>query len=630
LPNNFATEQNVAHFGGATLRPRILLSLFATLFVALPAEAYLAPTQQAILHQSNAALRNSVSLSFFKNERAEPTPYVNGISPNAAKVGRPDFDLRISGAGFSPNAVVHWEADNRSTELATRFVGPSEVIALVPGWLLDKGQTAAVTVRNPNSPPDVGTSNVFYVPVTVPTASLVFTQTDVPVQTGPMSVAVADFNRDGKPDLVVPAFASEKTTVLLGNGDGTFTPAPLVDIGFSLSVAVGDFNGDRKPDFAVTSGANVFIVLGNGDGTFNIANHVTLSFAPSSLVVADFNRDGKLDIATASATNGNIAILLGNGDGTFRPAPVSPPTGSLPAGSYWLGAADFNRDGKVDLALMSMIGSGPPASLDILLGCGDGSFESPAAVAVPDGMMSLNIGDFNRDGILDLGIANLVEDFTGASDIVVLLGNGDGSFRTGPVSPAGNLGFITSIPPAFPVDFNGDGKLDLAVPTGFTSGAYVFFLGKGDGTFTLTDSQGVSATGNGPAAFADFNGDGRLDMATVNSDGAGAASVLIQQPVVTLSKTSLDFGAKALIRTITVTAGAALQFDGFIENGPFDLKYTSTSCRASLDPGLSCNLYVTFISPDTGLGPVTGTLAIVDNNGGVAGSTQIVSLSAIE
>ena len=175
-------------------------------------------------------------------------------------------------------------------------------------------------------------------------------------QTGnsPQSIAVGDFNGDGIPDLAVVGI-SNSVTVLLGNGDGTFTPtatSPQVTSG-QWNIMVGDFNGDGIQDLAVGDGT---ILLGNGDGTFKTAPRVP---AGGSFAVGDFNGDGILDLVGAKGT-----VLLGNGDGTFRTAL------SIPASGSDIVVGDFNGDGKLDLALTNPSGS----SLSVLMG--NGSSES--------------------------------------------------------------------------------------------------------------------------------------------------------------------------------------------------------------------------------------------------------------
>jgi hypothetical protein len=182
----------------------------------------------------------------------------------------------------------------------------------------------------------------------------------------PSSVAVGDFNADGKPDIVATEYYGGTVNVLLNKGDGTgtFAAGQAYAVGGSpTSVAVGDFNADGKPDLAVTVvvpsatgntyGVSVLLNLGNGTGAFAAARTYTVG-GGTSVAVGDFNHDGKLDIVTTGA---EMDVLLNNGNGTFGPAQKVGPAGSSVV------VADFNADGFPDLAQIDGLG----ASIDVLL-----------------------------------------------------------------------------------------------------------------------------------------------------------------------------------------------------------------------------------------------------------------------
>ncbi len=220
----------------------------------------------------------------------------------------------------------------------------------------------------------------------------------------PTSIAVADFNGDGIQDLAIPV-GTNTLTILLGNGDGTFTAASTSPTTGNdpYSVAAGDFNGDGKMDL-VTSNLldnTVTILLGNGDGTFTFKSSPATGSYPYFVSVADFNGDGRADLAVANYNDSTVSILLGSGDGTFT-AKSTPSVDSAPDS---IAVADFNQDGKADLAVTSQ----NDIKATILLGNGDGTLTASAGspIVVGNGPWSITSADFNGDGVPDMAVANL-------------------------------------------------------------------------------------------------------------------------------------------------------------------------------------------------------------------------------
>jgi len=288
----------------------------------------------------------------------------------------------------------------------------------------------------------------------------------------PNTVAVADVNGDGKPDLLVSNAGS--IGVLLGNGDGTFQPALTYSTGDKntySALAVADVNGDGKLDVVVTNQADigVGVLLGNGDGTFQ---PVVLYSAgrDSSVAVADVNGDGKPDIVVAGGNS--VGVLIGNGDGTFQ-AVVTYSVVGYSATSVAVG--DLNGDGRPDIVVANLGSSNGnrDGTADVLLGNGDGTFQSPLYYSSGGSQaFSVAIADVNGDGKPDLVLANNMTDNVG-----VLLGNGDGTFSAAVTyGSGGDADWVTV------ADMNGDGKPDLIVSNEYASNVGVL-LGNGDGTF---------------------------------------------------------------------------------------------------------------------------------------------------
>ena len=244
-----------------------------------------------------------------------------------------------------------------------------------------------------------------------------------PSNTG--GAVAADFNGDGKPDLVIGG------GLLLGNGDGTFQgPKQIVipPVGSEVSSTVtGDFNNDGKLDLAAVVPPGVTIQLGNGDGTFEAPLSYTLDgylgFGAEHLAISDFNGDGKLDLVVVNSfiqnyPYGNVSVLLGNGDGTFQP-PQDFPVGSIPVS---VAAGDFSGDGKADLAVV-----GYSNTVYVLLGNGDGTLQPYVAYSVGNAG-SGNTGNIAVASLRGNGQLDLVITCTDVS-VRVLLGNGDGRFQ---------------------------------------------------------------------------------------------------------------------------------------------------------------------------------------------------------
>jgi hypothetical protein len=236
------------------------------------------------------------------------------------------------------------------------------------------------------------------------------------------ALAVGDFNGDGRPDVALLDRSQGKVFIETDNGQGGYTLGSSYSVGNAPSaITAADFNGDGKLDLAVTNSGDgtVSVLLGNGDGTFtpSAAGTVQVGNAPSALVAVDLNGDGKLDLAVTNAGSGTVSLLLGNGDGSFTPSAAGPLTvGNTPSA---ITTADFNGDGRADLAVTNAA----DGTVTVLLNNGNGTFAT-TAYSVGSAPNSVVVGDFNGDGITDLAVAN-----GGDGTISVLPGNGDGTFQ---------------------------------------------------------------------------------------------------------------------------------------------------------------------------------------------------------
>jgi FG-GAP-like repeat/RTX calcium-binding nonapeptide repeat (4 copies)/Calx-beta domain len=279
------------------------------------------------------------------------------------------------------------------------------------------------------------------------------------------------------------------------------------------SVVVGDFNKDGKSDIATSNNgsANISILLGKGTGSFGTATNFNIGLSPISLALGDFNSDGNLDIVSMwiSGKESRVAILLGNGTGGFG-TPTSFDTGADDGSSdrgYAIGVGDLNSDGKLDLVTIHDSGN-----ISTLLGTGTGSFGAPIKVNGGDPFpRSVVLEDFNADGKLDLAVTDYYSD---TDNVWLLLGTGTGNFGAPTKFDAGSYpyGLATG-------DFNGDNKPDIAVANlGSKSNNVSILLGTGTGSFGAATNFNAG-TRPGTVAVGDFNSDNKSDLAVANDDG---------------------------------------------------------------------------------------------------------------
>ena len=553
--------------------------------------------------------------------QTNPVPLINQpLVPDTVVPGGKGFTLTVNGTGFVSGSTVNWNG----SALATTFVSGSQVTATVPASNIGKRGTASVTVSSPG--PGGGRSNIVFLPITLP-VELSFGGSALSAGSAPTSAVVDDFNGDGKLDLAVANNSGDNISVFLGKGDGTFQAPVNYGTGANpvSGMITGDLRGNGKLDLVVPNngGDTVSVLLGNGDGTFQAAVNYSTGPSPTWVAVGDFNRDGKLDLVVADQNCtynptkcgvGTFSILLGNGDGTFQ-AHVDHHTPQGAEGLNSVAVGDFNNDGILDLAVAAGIGGGG-TQISVLLGKGDGTFQSGVNYTAGLNPAAITTEDFNHDGKLDLAVVNNI------GSVSILLGNGDGTFQA-------HVDYVTASFPFGTVgtaDFNEDGNLDFAVANSGSNTVSVF-LGNGDGTF---QPQFQINTGSGPrgAVVGDFNWDGRPGLAVPNfSDNT--VSILLQNGTVALLPPSLNFGVQ-LIRTKSAEQKVTLTNVGTttLNIGSIALKGRDFSehnnCPSSLPPKGHCAINVAFMP--TALGPRTATVIITDDG---TGGPQSVPLAGI-
>ncbi len=379
-------------------------------------------------------------------------------------------------------------------------------------WYSNLGSLATSEPSSPGSP-------LFVNPAPASTATLAAGQAS-------QGTASGDLNGDGIPDLIY--LNSTGITVELLKSDGSVLSTDQFSTGFSpdpdnSTIAVADFNRDGKLDLAVSNPAtdgsgpgSVAILLGNGDGTFQAATSIQAGANPGSLAVADFNGDGKTDLAAASQTSAMIAVLPGNGNGTFgTPVPVATGGDSQSIPSSIL-AVDLNNDGHPDLVVANRgYVSVANSSISALLNTGS-SFQQSFLAPLPLPLLPdyLADADLNHDGDVDVVAVS-----QNASAMIVLSGKGDGTFQPPAAYATGNS------PASIAVDQFADGNSLLIVPDQITDSLWFTIVspkgGVGAPPFDLVGGAPVGI------AVADLNSDGETDA--VVAGGSNEISVLLSK-----------------------------------------------------------------------------------------------------
>lgn len=334
------------------------------------------------------------------------------------------------------------------------------------------------------------------------------------VGAAPEHVLAADVDADGRADALALSQLGGGATLLRGRGDGQLdgVPCALAELGELSAVVAEDFNGDDWPDLAVASesGGTIGIFLGSGDGHFRALAPVRVGRQPRALVVGDFNQDGRADLAAANFGADAVAILLGDGRGGFGP-PLAVRVGTGPSA---IGVGSFRNPTSVDLAIVNSLSN----SISVLYGDGRGQFPSVRTYPVTTRPSFLIVGDTNEDGNQDLVVGGEFSE-----SVAILLGTG------AELAPPATNQLSATAKPSVAEDFDRDGKMDLVNPDQI-GGAIEILPGAGDGAF---GSAIRLAVGRDPRAIAtaDFDRDGRVDIAVVHRSSQTIAVLLNRSPV---------------------------------------------------------------------------------------------------
>ena len=433
------------------------------------------------------------------------------------------------------------------------------------------------------------------------------TQFTTGTNTDPFAVATADLRGIGKLDLVTADYGSAQVSIMLGNGDGTFAAPVFYAVGSQpASVAIGDFNGDGKPDLAVTNflSNNVSILLSNGDGTFKPAVNYTTGLGPTAVAIADFNGDKNLDLVVVNETSNNenensVSILLGNGDGTFKAGvPYLIGTGGNPLS---VATGDFNGDGFIDLAVADYL----TQKVSVLLGNGDGTFQAVKFYATGANPSSVVSGDFNGDGKIDLALTSVPLNPSPGNLVSLLLGNGDGTFQSPKLFGTGSQAYSAVVG-----DFDQGGALDLAVANGMSNSVSVLLNTQGtligltssgspsfygqSVTFNATVAASVKSLVAPTGTVTFMNGSTVLGSGTLTDGAVSVTTSVLPTGTDTVSATySGDSNFQAhtvsIIQTVQAPSGTTTALSSNSNSGAPTLTLTATVTSTAGTPAGTVN-----------------------------------------
>jgi FG-GAP-like repeat len=410
-----------------------------------------------------------------------------------------------------------------------------------------------------------------------------------------IGIATGDFNGDGQPDFVLGNCCDETVgiTVFLSRPDGSLQAGVNYGAGDLEYVAVADFDGDGKLDIVAanrTTGA-VQLFTGVGDGTFATGSTFATDASntqPTDIVVGDFNHDGKADVAVINSQGQNVGVLINAGEGSFQTA-VNYAL-SVPYTYTGIAAGDLNGDGNLDLAIALNSGS----AIAVLNGNADGTFQPEVDVLTLGNPQSVTIADLNGDGKLDLAATVAQNGIPEAEGIAVSLGGTGGVFQAAVYYASSIQSEFWDRPEPYFIkaaDIDGDGKTDL-VYTNSEFGTVGVLYGAGDGTFLSPIEYPAGGYAFG-LTLADVNQDGALDVVTAGDDFAGVTVLLNNNG----SKTLPNFTVGPTETSQTVTAGSSATYTLMLTPSNFYNGTVTFSC-GSLPAGTTCTFNPPSLNPN--------------------------------
>ena len=548
--------------------------------------------------------------------------YATGMAPNSVAVG--DFngdsklDLAVANRGSNTVSVLLGNGDG-TFQTRMDYAAGGDPISVAVGDFNGDGKLDLAVANGSDS-----TGNT--VSLLLGNGDGTF-QAHVDYQTGRRStfVVVGDFNGDGRLDLAVgnygPDFRTGSVSIHLGNGDGTFQPHLDYPAGVNpVGVLVGDFNQDNKLDLAVLNNnapQGVSILLGNGDGSFQNAVLYNAPWGnPRTGMVADFDSDGKVDLAIAIWQTNNLSVLLGNGDGSFQNL-VDYPAGTNPNA---LAGGDLNGDGKLDLVTVNYTSN----NVSVLLGQGDGTFQSHVDYQAGTGPAQLAIGDFNTDGRLDIVTANSFDNTVSVLFQGTTVALSDTSLRFG-------LQLVGTESRAQAVTLTNTGPITLDISSITTSNDFLQ-------TNTCGSSLPPGASCTIDVTFDPTAKGNRTGALTITDNAAGSPQTVTLTgtgTVVELSPLSVNFGDQKVgtispphTVTLTNTGSTPLSIRGIaILGANFGDFAQTTTCGSSVPANASCTIDVRFAP--TATGTRQASMKVRDDGGGGAQRVKLAGTGTL-